>query len=326
MSSRFVFPGFVLGSSDDTDTHEIETGSIEVGGKNFQVTLVRHKDFMDGDFRPSKVMLGTKLIWSFKDQNFQGYGLLAPIGNDLVIALIGKASSAIDKIVSFASLAGGGALTVAARIDQKVAAGKFLECRYNLTDVERRFSDIRSARARIAREAEQQEQLQQKLQRRLQRRGEILSRETITMLTDDGQQRYGYPVTAQEWQCLESDTFVVLVDDKGQPIESFIVKVGGGMPPRKFAAKPAVSDKVSVSTHQIAPALPQPIGSELFELGADAFEIEVYADMNAIRAHRAAGMNGGTKVAVPMPEKGKYALYAVRHDGIDTLGHHSPMV
>ena len=326
MSSRFDFPGFVLGSSDDTDNHEIETGTIICGGQSFQVTLMRHKDFLHSEFRPSKIMLGGKQVWSFKDQVFEGHGLLAQAGDDIVIALIGKASSAIDKIVSFSSLAGGGALTVDARIDMKVAAATFLDCRPVLTDIERRFSDIRAARARLAREAEQQEQLQQKLQRRLQRRGEILGRETVTMETFDGQQRYGHPVIEGEWQCLESGTYVVLVDDKGLPIESFIVKTGDGKPPRKFAAKLAVSDKVSTLTQKVTPALPQSIGTELFELGDDAYEISVYTDMNAIRAHRAAGMNGGTKVAVPLPEKGKYALYAVRHDGIDTLGKFAAMV
>lgn len=326
--SRFQFPGFALTGIKDTDTHEVEVGTIESGGKSFSVEVLRTKKFEAVDFLIRSVSVDGRKAWSFKNTGWNGLGFLADTTIGPVIALCGYGLSGKVMFVTPLSVLAGTRADLRSMIQAKRDAASFLGRDFEFTQSERTLDradrerarkqeDETRAAAQAAREVARTERIQR-----------MLSRGVMHVFTTDGRTRRGIPVTKDEWPSVTPGTYVVLVDSfdeaaktPGNPIESFQVKKERGKHPEKAFALPVTAEKPKTE----APTSPTAMRKELVvEKDGDAFAALVFPDMDAIREARANGLNGGTPVTTGqvLPDN-KVMVYAVHHDVIETLGHYT---
>jgi hypothetical protein len=348
--ARFDFPGFALVKTQDTSTHEVEVGTIEDGDKTFQVTMIRNNKLTHLDFAVSTVAdKDGKKLWAFKDQNFDGVGLLAFAGDAVVIVLATRGKdSVIERVVPFSSLVNAKPIGLREMIKAKMGASFDLDIPYRLTETEAKVEKIdegrmhaemvlrdreaseRRASERDAEKIRKQDELRAKQVEREQRVARIMVRERVVGYTALGDRRHGVPVVENEWQILENGTFVILVDAIGEDgtvgklLESFKVVKERGRHPVKVALSQLV-DKNEPSTE--IPEELKPTGEVLIEMKGDIFEVGVYGSLAVIKQAHKAGLNGGAFVTTDERDaEGKVTVYSVtKESGPKKVGSFIPL-
>ncbi len=333
--NRFQFPGFTLTEAKDTTTHEVEVGRVEDGGNSFILTLIRNKSFPHLPFVVAQATDAKETFkWSFQQEQFPGVGILAKAGEQVVIALIGKGvGGKVERVLPLSWLTHRKPLGLKAKLALKHAAGVYLDKEVLVTDAEKNIvtqAELRAreaARAAAAVEAAaRQTAYEAREAARKERVKRILTRDGIVTFTAAGEERFGIPVLANEWQSLPAGTKVILVETfdmdteaSGTPIEAFsIIKPPAsnatkGSKILVSAARPLVRDRPVAGVRSVR--------TVLVEMNDDVFDVALYGSMDAIRAARAAGLNSGSYAAVlPMQGVNELQVFSVHHDRIDTVG------
>jgi hypothetical protein len=334
--SRYdTLPGFAIEANQDTDTHYVEVGMITDGKFDFRATVIRsNKISDDGFFLISKIADEKNAeLWNFKQEHFDGLGTIAKAGDAYVIALIGKGwKGKVERIVPFSTMKSHQPMDLRQKIELKKLAAEFLNRDFELSEPERliqardvvkptaeQIEKQRELAAQIA--AEEAVKKQQREAARAERVRKILAREVITGFTAEQQERYGVPVLSGEWPSLPDKTRVIIVssyDDEtatvGNLIEAFaVMKLPQKNPQKQYC--------VPVSAEVSKPAAPvvKPKNVVIFK-GEEAYEALLFPTMDDLRAAQRAGLNGGSYATVNKVVDGKVEVYAVRKDGIKTIG------
>ncbi len=324
--SRFQFPGFTLTASRDTSTHEVEVGTITDGGVVFVVELIRNARFPNLDFLLAKVTdVKSEVLWTFKSENFDGAGVLAKAGDVTVIAIMGRGKNGkVERVTPFGRLTTHQPINLRKQIELKMLAAEFLGRKFNLTATESAIAGVDAQREFEARKAVKEAEREA---RQVERRDRILGIKKRTRLeayAADGSVRHGYPVVETEWPSMPNGTFVILVDsidENGKPgkaIECFRVVKERGQNALKANSVLVTSERPAMTP---AAAAPKPVGRAVIEKDGNAFEVILFAKHEDIRKAKAAGLNGGTLVAVrPEVNGGKIEVYEVHAKNSKTWG------
>lgn len=337
-TERFTFPGFAPVRQADTSTHEVEVGRITLGDEVFIVHMIRKAGLsFEGNFLVAKVFdhAESKRLWEFPKYSFEGLGLLAQAGNEVVITLVSKGRDGkVEEVFPFSSIATHQPTNLRRKIELKRLAAEYLGKSYNLTNTERAVVKRDSERRREEEQTERERQHEARQQARMELIARITSRGRVEAYTSDGRKRYGLPVVGEEWQSLSGGTYVVLVEsyddttgDMGNPIEAFeIVKEKGKNPKKGFPA-PVTWRQSAENLQAVAVNIPQPAEVIVIETDdGDAFEVAVYASMDDIRTARERGLNSGSYVAARDRTVGeRYEVFSVHAEKVKTLGLFKPI-
>lgn len=324
--SRFNFPGFVWEKNLDTKTHEVEVGTVEEGGNVFDLEMLRNKQFANLSFMLAKVSSQGKKFWDFKSEGFIGIGLLAKVGEQVVIALIGKGREGrVERVIPLAYLIPNKKADLRHQAALKVGAGVFLGRKVMFSAAEEVVRKADARRAAEEAEAKRKENEKARETARKERLAKILARKEIMGFTATGQRRHGLPIVEGEWQSLEGGTHVVLVEriDEvgkiGKLLEAFQVIKERGRNPQKGFVVPVTPLPQAASEKPTSAAAARTI---VIERDGKVYEVILFSSMDDIRTARAvAGLNGGVYVAVDQKlPSGKVEVYAVHKDRIDTIG------
>ena len=336
--SRFLFPGATFVAAKDTATHEVEVMRIEDGDNVFVLELIRKGGNPNFNFLVASITDGDgKSLWNFKSAGFAGLGLLAKAGDETVIALVGPGRDGkVERVIPLASLIKGGPVDLARMAHLKRAAAKFLGREHQLSELEGRLLKASIERERQEREAADRAAAEAREAARTVRIRKMLSRGQVTGYTADGKSRYGIPVLETEWASCTPGTFVIVVktiDEQtgaiGEMVEAFKVMKERGKNPSKGYVMLVTATRPEVRTEKMvagsAPVLP--IASTAIETEKGAYEVLLFATMDDLRRARAAGLNGGTYVAVKSAQPGgQIDVYSVHTDRVDTLGKFTPIL
>ena len=154
---------------------------------------------------------------------------------------------------------------------------------------------------------------------------EISARQQVSGVTADGRQRFGIPVTGDEWQCLPDGKYCITMQG-GQPYEAFVVSriAAGGharQMQRAFISAPVTAKGVSISQTDTTISA---ICEKSLTIKGEVVSVPVFASMEVVKRLRAAGLNGGTLVAVSNDFGKSGEVYAIHSDGIKTIGQFKP--
>ncbi len=337
LQSRFEFPGFAVTANLDSSTHQVEVGTLEYGGATFALTMIRNKLFEHLSFLPSRINSedGT-LLWDFKNEQWNGPGMLAMANDQPVIALVtrGKFGS-VERVIPLSQVAGQRP-DLRTLIQLKRSAAQFLGRSAIFSDAEQAVMKADDQRQRDERLAVAEAQAQARAAAAEARAAakeelvrKLLARGRITGYTAEGRSRHGIPVLDAEWPRLSNGVHVIVVssvDDTtgaiGNYLEAFQVIKQNSRNPTKGAA--AVVTKVRPVTQPIVQSV-KPVRTVAIDTEGGAFPVQLFDSMDDIRTARADGLNGGTFVAVDTQDS-KIQVYAVYHDRIDTVGNFVPLV
>jgi hypothetical protein len=328
---HFEFPGFTFtGVQASGPNHEVNLGKIESGGVTFVLTMLRGTTIPDLPFMLASVATDGKVIWTF-EKSFNGVGLLAKAGDELVVAIVGKGKTGkVEQIIPFSTLVGDQRPDVIAMLNLKKAAANFLRREYDLTDIENRVVKIASQRILLETEAEEKRRREEREHARIEMIKRIVQRPRLTGYTSNGWKMYGLPVLETEWQSLQDGTYAILVesigvDGPGKMIEAFrVVKERGKDPKKGSVASVTASMPIRAAT---SVAIVTRSRSEiLIERDGKFLVVEVYGSMDAIREARLAGLNGGTLVTDGATQKnGKVVVLEVHTNEVKTVGEFAPL-
>ncbi len=326
---RFQFPGFAIVAAKDTDTHEVEIGAIEDGGRRYVLELVRNKKMNHLPFLISKVTFDGELVWTFKGSGWTGLGNLANTNRGPVIALVGAGKGGkVQRVIPLFIFKGPRA-DIRVLSDLKRQAAEFLGLDYEASESERMVMRAFTAKERERQQAEKDEAHAQRAAEREERVRAIMARGRAVGYTADGSKRHGLPVLEGEWQGLSNGTFVILVEsvkggEIGNFIEAFQVNKTNGRHPSKAAIAVVTKDKPEYLA-VAQPTVITPSGITVVEMKDGVFEVDLYASMDDIRTARAQGLNNGAFVAVkPVPGK-KVQVLAVYKDRVESMGDFFPI-
>lgn len=340
-TQRFDFPGFSLLRQEDTDTHEVEIGQITVNDEVLVVHMLRKKGLpFKADFLVSKVTSGDEksMIWSFSQHRLifpvNGPAVLALSSDgEIIIAFIRSGRNGpVEEVLSIAERLAGVPLDIGQVIKLKIDAAAHLDRKYTLTKAEQTLRRHQSAQKREKEEEKRREAFERKRKARMELTARVKKRPKLHVFTNDGQHRQGLPVIDDEWRSLPPGTLVVLVESydeeertAGEPIEAFkVVKENGKAPKKGFPM--AVSAEGSTPADgcvRVTTSLPMPVDTILIDLGdSGVFDVAVYLSMEEVRRVRSAGLNGGSYVTAreKRGEDGRYEVYSVSKENIDTIG------
>lgn len=353
IETRFEFPGFAATANKDTPTHQVEVGVIKDGDDVFVLHMIRNKEFAFLNFAVAKIFNAGKQLWTFQQAQFDGVGLLAKAAGVTVIALVGKGKyGKVERIIPLQSLVTPKQSGIRELIRLKVAAADFLGREYILSipedTVDRKDKEVAELALRAAeeetreaaREAAAAEQLRQaaaledtKKERerlRLERIRTMLARGKVTGFTADGQERFGFPVLATEWQSCSHGVNVILVDSIaeddtiGNMLEWFKVVKEPGRNPKKGSLTAVTAVKPESS--QTSETKVEPTGEAMIQKDDDLYPVTLYASMDDIHKARARGLNGGSYVAVDARTKNGKILVLALHKEIETVGAFVPHI
>ncbi|MDO8548507.1 MAG: hypothetical protein Q7R71_02440 [bacterium] len=354
MKSRVAFPGFDLREVKETATHLVEVGNVTHEGAVFVLEMLRKYGLPEGVPFVIASIENTdgKLLWRFKQENFDGAGVLAMAGSEPLIALIGRgAKGQVERVVPFSKLVASAPVQLDLRrqVTRKRGAATFLNRGYNLTKAEQAVAKIIDQGARAAKEiaarvaqrakdeattagfsaqkAANQAAFEARESAHKERVAKIMSRDMISVQTLSGGKRYGVPAFKSEWQSLPNGTFVVLVEsiDKNGKVDGLVEafqvkKMAGKNPEKEFATSANL-----ISPMEAVQVSIEPKKTVVIERQGGYFEVKVFAAMDNIRAAQKAGLNGGTFVATEKLDDGKLDVYAVTSSELVSVGKFAPM-
>lgn len=328
-ASRVMLPGFTRVEKADTPTHEVEIGVLVEGGHSFVLNMLRNKNFPNLAFMIAKASAPSgKKLWDFKSEGFDGYGLLAKVGEETVIALLGKGKEGkVERVIPLTDLVSNKKSDLRRMIALKVAAGTFLSRQVLLTSTEELVRKADAKRAAELEEARRQAEIEAREAARKERIAKIMVRQVLTGFTHDNRRRQGIPVVDGEWQSLGHGTRVILVERIGENgttsgmLESFqVVKERGKNPQKGFSVPVTALPAAALMTKPIT----RPTTSVVVELGDEVHEVHLYDSVAAIREARKSGLNGGTYVGVRTSDN-RVEVHQVFTDKMQTIGHFTPL-
>ncbi|MFZ2908239.1 MAG: hypothetical protein WA014_03870 [Minisyncoccia bacterium] len=151
----------------------------------------------------------------------------------------------------------------------------------------------------------------------------ILAREKITAFTTEGKQYIGTPVLESEWPSCPNGMRTILVDkiDEntgiiGKLIETFTVIKEHGKNPRKGGSLQVCMDP---PPPLMKPRPVRSIGYITLKRKGETCQVQIFESTDDVREARKAGLNGGTRVAVPTAN-GTYEVFAVHSETLKKLG------
>jgi hypothetical protein len=361
-TNRFGFPGFSFRKAKDTETHEVEVGTIDEGGTVFVLEMLRNIFYSRLSFMVAKISdpQGKKL-WQFTDENFDGLGLLAKAGEATVIALVDRGSRGlVERVIPLASLISGEKPDVRQGIVLKNAAADFLgrPVRFSREELivmrydERCQEEADRARIETEVEAKRMEKNRQRMEReaaaaaqaqaaaerdaakkaaREERIEKLCARAVVYAYTSDGHKHWGIPVLESEWPSLPSAKRAILVDsfneqtgEAGKSLQAFmVVKEPGRNPYKRFLV--TVFSEAPVPQEN-APAMPKPVRTILIDEKGQVRKVDVYPSTDAVRLARSRGLNGGSYVTVDKTDKhGRHDVFRAYKDRMETVGPFVPI-
>lgn len=248
----------------------------------------------------SSVYNGQQRIWNFQEEKFVGRAHLLYVNETPIVALVGKDSGAVEKVVALPVLAEESSLGIKVRIELKIAAAAELVVEYALDTSERkvhaRLTLERAEAAKrqlIERQAAQATEREERQQRRAERRQAVLARQDLAVVNTAGKPLYGKPVVSDEWQSLPDGTWVVLVESYDSQTghcsgltSHFVVSKKGG-----HCRQSAVTTDITFRTRQKVEA-PKPLGVVLLEMEDDVHEVLLYdpVGVKALKERRIEGL------------------------------------
>ncbi len=293
-------------------------------GQTFDIFFLRTKNVRNAVWLVGKVENAGKEIWSFKNSNFSGRAQMFVVNTVPVLAEVNR-YNVVKQIVCLTDL---GNTQVVTDGKSKVLLGgyTFKEKIVLKQEVARQnenldFSLTETEKAFLAKEKAKKDEVKARIQAQKQaqkreRKRKIMSRPVIVVYSAKSEKLYGKPVTNEEWQVLPIGDKGVLVDayndetgQYGKPLEAFMVikaKKGGGKERRVrstelFLEKPG-TNHVPIKVQAIFDFM---VGHEL----AHQVPVIDHKDLGKF----AKKFNSGTRVALPLPEKGKYQIYELTH-------------
>lgn len=316
----YKFGGYKMNAALDTDTHEIEVGTVTAGKAVYTVNLLRPAD-TDYPFLVSRIERDGKVVFDYKKHGSTDYGRLAWAKGELVVAFIGKGRDGkVITVVAINDIESSKTPTINRRVELKHDAGEYLDRDVDLDAKEQRVRDIIVTRRRDELLATEQKKHVDRAARREARRQEMLSREVIHGFTSNGVRRRGIPVVRDEWHSLDEGVWVMLVESYedgvcGKLIESFVVMKGkNGRPQKQQCAQVIEGKRGDALKIDI-----RPVGDTIVEKDGEFLDVTLYASMDDIKLAQKQGLNGGSFVAVKS-DTPKLEIYSVTSAGIKTEG------
>lgn len=333
--SRFKFPGFTSLISRGNNTYESEIGAIIENGTEFVLEMLRKKDLdQPASFLLARVLNKTKTFchWEFRKTNFNGIALLARVGEENVIALVGHGHvGQVKEIIPISSfLMNPKKMTSYARILLKQGAAEFLGRTCQLSEVEYKIAGLKQQAVHEEKEKKRKEEEAARAHRQMECVTRIMNRGRVEAFAFDGIPRTGYPVVGEEWKSLPNGTFAILVreydDDRrkaGDAFEWFKVAKRGNRC-EKVVCTP-VSWKME-ATQPIKPKVPRSTGELVMVIADEPEAVSVYASFEDIKAAHAGGLNGSTYVTAKDRESGgRYDVFCITTESISSIGKLAPL-
>jgi hypothetical protein len=323
-------------NTKETPAHDIKIVKID----GIIIETLRSKKAPNGDFLPANATdLAGKRLWNFKDENFDGFGKLVEFQGEYFIYLEDR-QRVIHRVIPVNDLPkiqrvklGDKVLTMGGRdtlvlYDLKVAIADFLCNNFFVTEEEEALLAQMAKIRQVELEKERlrkEEERKAKEQAKVQKIAIIMSREKITVYTEDDKKRFGIPVVDGEWEMLSDNTAVVLVNNLEEkvPIEAFFVKksasgrISKGSPMKVFPEK-KISTKKEASPIIEARRIIRVIVDDKIQ------QILNFSKENFDRL-RATGLNSGTLVSVGEPKDGKYTIVQLKGNECLTVGEFTPL-
>lgn len=81
------------------NTHDVMSGKV---GK-YTISLIKSRNIEKGDFLVSTVSINGKIIWSFKEENFNGRALLMDLDGVLCVCLVSRARE-VERVIPLETL------------------------------------------------------------------------------------------------------------------------------------------------------------------------------------------------------------------------------
>lgn len=319
--------------SKRSDTHEVALGLVEEDGVKYDIELFRSLNAPEGNFLASNVKVDDKEIWHFKKTGYKGICAVTEVGDKVVFYFLSY-DRKLEWVITINCLKSlqviEGEFVTSLDVNEAISLKRLVASKlgsvvkfspaenkvlgYLLSEQKKKEDSMRLERLRLKEE----------------KRDRIMSREIISAYTETGAGRFGRPVVGEEWHCLSSGTFVVLVESFdegtgkcGPAIEAFAIKKGKGGRPEKENAVMVTDERPPVRR------IPDVKASAVFvfDINGAFRSVPVYKTMDEIRQARANGLNGGSLVTSEdrKDEKGRYTIFAVSDPEIKTMGQFSPL-
>ncbi len=312
--SRFNFPGFQYIGSQDTETHQVVSGRMTIGEKEVKIQMIRSRMVGEkGSFLPANVSLNSEQVWSFREENFKGVGILAMAGDIPVVAFISQEEK-VERVRLFEDILCltrlrvgnetcliGKQCSVLEMMKLKRLAGEYL-CKNGYPNIGIVYSDRENqVNSDFQRHLAEETAAKQKIKSagKLNRISNLLARPRIKVFTETSMLRSGVPVTEKEWPSLPNGAFAVTVkayDEKtgrcSFPIEAFcVIKTPGGKLSKKDTVSVSFRRKVSMpSAARSVFIVREPnVGQE---------RVLIFLSEEDIKKAAKAGLNSGTLVAL----------------------------
>jgi len=350
-AQRVHFSGFVFLENKDNATHEVDVGYIQVGEVKYTLDMIKSRQSPYGDFLPASVRKDGIEIWRFKDMGFKGIAVLVETmpGNPVIclVSGIGKGRQLeqVIPLLGFSHLQRVSIHNVITFINPnedvnetikiKHLAGEKLGVKILFSKNEERFIEYnRKEKIRLKKEEEDRRAVkrQEDVRKQKERVTVIMSRKKIVGFTADGKPLSGIPVTQAEYQCLPNSTYVILVESYDQSTKKH---AGVSLAFRISKTPGGRVDKVhSTSVVEINPVIkttPEAVleATRVFLIEHESIHknVLVFTGQNEIRVAREQGLNGGTYVTAETTRQkdGRFEIYEVRSDGMQTLGYFKPL-
>jgi hypothetical protein len=329
---RFNFAGFTLLRTADNATHEVEVGKVTMGEQSFVVHMIRRAGLaFEGNFLLAKICDSTENeLWNFSVTQFNGVGLLARVGDELVISLVGRGREGkVEDVIPFSSIFEHQPVGILRKFELKKGAADFLGREYQISVAENKLHKIALEQKLAAEVAAREAAAEARREAREQLKRTIFARGQIQVYTSTGQKRFGYPVLETEWSSLDKGTSVVLVESVGangpvgKVVEAFQIKKERGKNPEKDFLTPVTLER-PIAVSATTTSMPRPIDSIIIVREGEPFEVALYSTMDDIRQARSAGLNSGSYAAARdhkgNGKDGRIEVFSIRKDGITTLG------
>ena len=317
--------------------YEAMTAILDFKGIEYVLEMIKSVKAPEGaSFLVTKVRVGNKLLWSFKNEQFRGFARFEEIMGIPIICLFSSDWKEIKRIIPLEDLHNSQRIMIAGEMQTVTSRDilEILEMKQGLADklkVKVKFSENeKTALVFMRRKEEEKEELarQEKKKVHEEKIARIINRPQVSGYDENGFKKYGYPVVGDEWQLLPSGIFVVVVEsynnetgECGELIEAFEVARGkGGKPEKKNTSKvfrKPVKAESAVLEGRFA----------LFEINGTLKEVVVYQDMADVHTANKAGLNSGMLVTTEVKdEKGRHQIYSVTDGEIKPVCHASPLV
>lgn len=346
---RVKLHGFTLREQPDTDSHQVEIGTIVVNEKTLVLEMIRSKKRLNGNFLIAKIYNeAEKVMWDFRDfrgenENFRGICQLTFCENQYLLVFIGSIFADNGERIEFVkevmpiveaieNAFAGQRITSSSMIQLKIDVARYmrLECRFSN---EEKYFLATIGKRKIAKAKERAEQRQQTRQIRKEK---ITQRPQISAIGFDGGIYRGTPVTEKEWPTLPDGQKAISVSDVDPesglpegPIEAFIVKKRPGSAPYQVNRRQIADfcDRKTTSRSSLSPKKVEVKKTIIFEVEDESFEeirIVTKEDFDKLQAD---GLNNGTRIALDQTdEKGRYQVLEFSEGGeVKTIGAFAPI-